>query len=84
MSRAFLLSRLPLKLAKWRKEGRIMTRGQSRTTPHDGASDRYRRLLHVIDGAGDDPPLERLEAFIEALRAALGAETGSQKAGEAS
>src|SRR5688500_11060380 len=43
MPGALLPSRLPLTPDKWRKEGRIMTRGQPRTTPADGASGRYGR-----------------------------------------
>jgi pimeloyl-ACP methyl ester carboxylesterase len=50
----------------------------------EATSARYRWPLHVIDRAGDDPPLERPEAFVEALRAALGAEAGSLRAGEMS
>ena len=36
------------------------------------ASERYGWPLHVIDDAADDPPLERPEAFVKALRQALG------------
>ncbi len=35
------------------------------------ASSRYGWPLHVIDNAGDDPPLEQPDAFLAALRAAL-------------
>ena len=31
--------------------------------------------LHVIENAGDDPPIEQPEAFVEALRSALGDHT---------
>jgi len=33
------------------------------------ASERYGWPLHVIENAGDDPPMEQPEAFLEALRA---------------
>jgi pimeloyl-ACP methyl ester carboxylesterase len=56
----------------------------TRLTVAEAASGRYRWPLHVIDRAGDDPPLEQPEAFVEALRAALGAEAGSLQAGEMS
>jgi pimeloyl-ACP methyl ester carboxylesterase len=36
------------------------------------ASARYGWPLHVIEDCADDPPVERPEAFVEALRAALG------------
>jgi len=36
------------------------------------ASIRYTWPLHVIENAGDDPPMEQPEAFLEALRTALG------------
>ena len=38
----------------------------------EAASVRYGWPLHVIENAGDDPPMEQPEAFLEALRAALG------------
>jgi pimeloyl-ACP methyl ester carboxylesterase len=38
----------------------------------EAASARYGWPLEVIEGAGDDPPLEQPEAFLRALRAALG------------
>lgn len=38
----------------------------------EAASDRYGWPLHVIDGAADDPPMERPEAFLDALYQALG------------
>jgi pimeloyl-ACP methyl ester carboxylesterase/ubiquinone/menaquinone biosynthesis C-methylase UbiE len=38
----------------------------------EAASARYGWPLHVIENAGDDPPMEQPEAFLEALRAALG------------
>jgi pimeloyl-ACP methyl ester carboxylesterase len=37
------------------------------------ASARYGWPLHVIDDANDDPPIERPEAFVAALRMALAA-----------
>lgn len=40
------------------------------------ARDRYGWPLHVIDDARDDPKLERPEAFMEALRSALGEGAG--------
>jgi pimeloyl-ACP methyl ester carboxylesterase len=36
----------------------------------EAASERYGWPLHVIDDAGDDPPLEQPEAFVAALRSA--------------
>ena len=44
------------------------------------ASIRYGWPLHVIENAGDDPPLEQPEAFLEALRAALGNPSGNAAA----
>ena len=41
----------------------------------EAASERYRWPLHVIERAGDDPPIEQPEAFLRALRAAV-ADTG--------
>jgi pimeloyl-ACP methyl ester carboxylesterase len=38
----------------------------------EAASARYGWPLHVIENAGGDPPMEQPEAFLEALRAALG------------
>jgi pimeloyl-ACP methyl ester carboxylesterase len=38
----------------------------------EAASTRYGWPLHVIESAADDPKLEQPEAFLEALRAALG------------
>ena len=38
----------------------------------ESASERYGWPLHVIENAGDDPPIEQPEAFLGALRAALG------------
>jgi pimeloyl-ACP methyl ester carboxylesterase len=38
----------------------------------EAASSRYGWPLHVIDDAADDPPLEQPEAFLRALRMALG------------
>ncbi|MGW7356560.1 alpha/beta fold hydrolase [Streptomyces sp. NPDC054802] len=44
---------------------------QTRVRTAEAASARYGWPLHVIDRAGDEPPIEQPEAFIEALRAAL-------------
>jgi pimeloyl-ACP methyl ester carboxylesterase len=38
----------------------------------ESASERFGWPLHVIENAGDDPPIEQPEAFLGALRAALG------------
>lgn len=38
----------------------------------EAASARYRWPLQVIDGAGDDPPIEKPAEFVQALRVALG------------
>jgi pimeloyl-ACP methyl ester carboxylesterase len=38
----------------------------------EAASTRYGWPLRVIENAGDDPPMEQPEAFLEALRTALG------------
>lgn len=38
----------------------------------EAASARYGWPLHVIDDAGDDPPIEQPEAFLRALREVLG------------
>ena len=38
----------------------------------EAASSRYGWPLHVIDDCGDDPPIERPEAFLAALHRALG------------
>jgi pimeloyl-ACP methyl ester carboxylesterase len=40
----------------------------------EAASARYGWPLHVIEDAGDDPPIEQPEAFLAALHAALGVE----------
>ena len=40
----------------------------------EAASARYGWPLHVIEHAADDPPIEQPEAFVRALRAALGTE----------
>ena len=42
----------------------------------EAAGARYGWPLHVIEGAGDDPPLEQPDAFLDALRAAIGAPLG--------
>ena len=38
----------------------------------EAASARYGWPLHVIENAGDDPPMEQPETFLKALCAALG------------
>jgi pimeloyl-ACP methyl ester carboxylesterase len=38
----------------------------------ESASERFGWPLHVIEDSGDDPPIERPEAFLKALRAGLG------------
>jgi pimeloyl-ACP methyl ester carboxylesterase len=38
----------------------------------EAASARYGWPLHVIENCADDPPIEQPEAFLVALRAALG------------
>ena len=38
----------------------------------EAASARYGWALHVIENAGDDPPLEQPQAFLRALRSTLG------------
>jgi pimeloyl-ACP methyl ester carboxylesterase len=43
----------------------------------EAASERYGWPLHVIDDAGDDPPIEQPEAFLQALRSALPTGEGS-------
>jgi pimeloyl-ACP methyl ester carboxylesterase len=40
----------------------------------EAASERYGWPLHVIEDAGDDPPIEQPEAFLDALQAALRAD----------
>lgn len=44
-----------------------------RTTVAEAASSRYGWPLQIIETAGDDPPIEQPEAFLEALDATLGA-----------
>jgi pimeloyl-ACP methyl ester carboxylesterase len=44
------------------------------------AAARYGWPLQVIESAGDDPPLEQPEAFLAALRAAIGAPIGAATA----
>lgn len=44
----------------------------------EAASARYGWPLHVIEHCADDPPLEQPEAFLEALRIALGTVTGEE------
>jgi pimeloyl-ACP methyl ester carboxylesterase/ubiquinone/menaquinone biosynthesis C-methylase UbiE len=43
----------------------------------EAVSSRHGWPLHVIENAGDDPPMEEPEAFLEALRAALGRSSGT-------
>jgi pimeloyl-ACP methyl ester carboxylesterase len=43
----------------------------TRPTVAETASERYGWSLHVIDGAGDDPPLEQPAAFLKALKDGL-------------
>jgi pimeloyl-ACP methyl ester carboxylesterase len=43
----------------------------TRTSVAETASERYGWPLHVIDRAGDDPPLEQPNAFLDALREGL-------------
>ena len=38
----------------------------------EATSSRYGWPLHVIDNCGDDPPIERPQAFLAALQTALG------------
>jgi pimeloyl-ACP methyl ester carboxylesterase len=42
----------------------------------EAAGERYDWPLHVIEDAGDDPPIEQPEAFVRALHAALRVEGG--------
>ena len=49
---------------------------QVRLQVAEAASARYDWLLHVIENAGDDPPLEQPEAFLRTLHTALGTVTG--------
>jgi pimeloyl-ACP methyl ester carboxylesterase len=44
---------------------------QTRVRTAEAASTRYGWPLHVIDRAGDEPPIEQPEAFLKALRSAL-------------
>ncbi|MGH2975909.1 MAG: alpha/beta fold hydrolase [Solirubrobacterales bacterium] len=44
----------------------------------EAASERYRWPIHVIEEAGDDPPIEQPQAFLHALRAGLGADEGGR------
>jgi pimeloyl-ACP methyl ester carboxylesterase len=53
---------------------------QDRATPiavAQRASERYGWPLHVVEGSGDVPSLEQPAAFLEALRAALAAESAA-------
>ncbi|HEX6238982.1 MAG TPA: alpha/beta fold hydrolase [Acidimicrobiales bacterium] len=52
----------------WGREDRA-----NRVGVAEAASARYGWPLHVIEGCADDPARDRPEAFLEALRAALGA-----------
>jgi pimeloyl-ACP methyl ester carboxylesterase len=49
---------------------------QVRLRVAEAASARHGWPLHVIENAGDDPPLEQPEAFLRALHPALGTVTG--------
>ena len=42
------------------------------------ASTKYGWPLRIIENAGDDPPMEQPDAFVEALRAALGSSGGAR------
>jgi pimeloyl-ACP methyl ester carboxylesterase len=44
----------------------------------EAAHRRYGWPLHVIDDAGDDPPMEQPQAFLAALRAAIATRTGRE------
>ena len=44
----------------------------------EAASERYRWPLHVIEDAGDDPPIEQPEAFLRALHATLAERRGGR------
>ena len=44
---------------------------QTRVRTAEAASARYGWPLHVIDRAGDEPPIDQPEAFLKALRSAL-------------
>jgi pimeloyl-ACP methyl ester carboxylesterase len=46
----------------------------------EAASARHGWPLHVIDGAGDDPPMEQPEAFLNVLRPVLGTSAGARAA----
>lgn len=45
----------------------------------ENASARYGWPLYVVEGCADDPPRDRPEAFLEALRAALGSAGGNKR-----
>jgi pimeloyl-ACP methyl ester carboxylesterase len=51
---------------------------QVRLRVAEDASARHGWPLHVIDNAGDDPPMEQPEVFLAALRAALGTSLGAE------
>lgn len=48
----------------------------------EAASARYGWPLHVVENAADDPPMERPEAFLNALRCALGEFRPSARGGQ--
>jgi pimeloyl-ACP methyl ester carboxylesterase len=48
----------------------------TRLTIAESASAHYGWPLHVIEDAGDDPPLDQPDAFLDALRAAIGTPIG--------
>jgi pimeloyl-ACP methyl ester carboxylesterase len=45
----------------------------------EAASERYGWPLHVIEGAGDDAPIEQPEAFLSAIQPALGSDGGGRR-----
>lgn len=58
----------------WGREDRAM-----KVRIAEVASERYGWPLHVIENAADDPPRDRPEAFVEALRGALDASDGHRE-----
>ncbi len=47
----------------------------------EAAAARHGWPLHVIEGAGDDPPLDQPEAFLDALHAAIGTPAAESASG---
>jgi pimeloyl-ACP methyl ester carboxylesterase len=45
----------------------------------EAASERYHWPLHVIEHAGDDPPIEQPDAFLRALRATIADPEGGDR-----